>query len=143
MAGAALIALGLVALAAFNATSSLDRDLADWRFGQNSRAASQDIVFLDIDGATLDTVGVWPWPRAIYAGIIDRALELGAYDIWVDIDFSAVSAQGDDAALAASLEAAGGYVYLAAFQRTGSGDLTRPLPEFLKYSDMFLSLIHI
>jgi EAL domain-containing protein (putative c-di-GMP-specific phosphodiesterase class I)/CHASE2 domain-containing sensor protein len=137
VAGAALIALGLVALAAFNATSSLDRDLADWRFGQNSRAASQDIVFLDIDGATLDTVGVWPWPRAIYAGIIDRALELGAYDIWVDIDFSAVSAQGDDAALAASLEAAGGYVYLAAFQRTGSGDLTRPLPEFLKYSDMF------
>ncbi len=137
LAGAVLIAVGLFALAALNATVSLDRDLADWRFGQSSRAASQDIVFLDIDGATIDTVGIWPWPRAVYAQIIDRALELGAYDVWVDVDFSAVSARGDDAALADSLEAAGGYVYLAAFQRNESGDLTRPLPEFLKYSDMF------
>lgn len=136
-AAAGLIALVLLALAAFNATASLDRDLSDWRFGQSSRLASQDIVFLDIDGATLDAVGTWPWPRAVYAQIIDRALELGAYDIWMDIDLSAVSARGDDAVLAASLKAAGGYVYLAAFQRAGSGELTRPLPEFLEFSDMF------
>ncbi|WP_417579426.1 EAL domain-containing protein [Pelagibacterium sp.] len=137
VAGAVIIALGLIALAAFNATASLDSDIADWRFGQSARTASQDIVFLDIDGATLDAVGVWPWPRAVYAQFVDRVLELGAYDIWVDIDFSATGDDANDDALAAALEAAGGYAYLAAFQRSEDGKPVLTHPRFLEYSDMF------
>jgi EAL domain-containing protein (putative c-di-GMP-specific phosphodiesterase class I)/CHASE2 domain-containing sensor protein/GGDEF domain-containing protein len=136
---AAVIVAVLMALAWLTVHLPLDRALADLRFGHSDRSASGDIVFVDIDGATLDSVGVWPWPRSVHADLLGRLLDLGAHEIWVDIDFSAASTDAEDASLAAALEAAGGYVHLAAFQRAQgqSTILARPRPEFLAHANIF------
>lgn len=108
--GLAILLVGAVfAAGQFGAFKSLDRLTEDIRFQLTSRPASGQVVFVDIDSASLAQVGVWPWPRQVYAELLDRLMALGAADVAFDIDFSARSTPEGDAALAAALEAAGGY----------------------------------
>lgn len=115
--------------------ASLDRVLSDARFTLTNRAASGDIVFVDIDSASLARVGVWPWPRAVHGEILDRLMELAARDVAFDIDFSARSTDEGDAAFAAALNRAGGFTYLAAFQQPDGGSdrivLNQPIAPFM------------
>ncbi|WP_246018419.1 CHASE2 domain-containing protein, partial [Pelagibacterium montanilacus] len=85
----------------------IDRALSDWWFEHANRPASGDIIFVDIDGATLEAVGVWPWPRSIHAALIEELLGAGAGYIWLDINFSAAGFPGGDAALADAFAASG------------------------------------
>jgi predicted signal transduction protein with EAL and GGDEF domain len=118
-----------------------DGRLAELRFASTNRAPSGDIVFVDIDARSLARVGRWPWPRSVHAQLIDQLMELGAYDVAFDIDFSTASTPIEDQALADSLERAGGYVYLASFQQTdanGTVIANRPLPQFAQYAQSVL-----
>jgi EAL domain-containing protein (putative c-di-GMP-specific phosphodiesterase class I)/CHASE2 domain-containing sensor protein/GGDEF domain-containing protein len=111
----------------------VDNALQGWRFTTSSRPVSGDMVFVEIDAASLQSVGVWPWPRTVHATLLDRLVELGALDIVFDVDFSAASTTQGDGAFAAALRRAGGYAYLAAFQQmlsNGQTVLSRPLPLF-------------
>ena len=66
--------------------------------------ASGDIVFVEIDDASLREIGEWPWPRRVQAKMIDEATRLGADRIFVDMIYDSPSNPADDAALARSLE---------------------------------------
>jgi EAL domain-containing protein (putative c-di-GMP-specific phosphodiesterase class I)/CHASE2 domain-containing sensor protein/GGDEF domain-containing protein len=137
--GLAILLVGAVfAAGQFGAFKSLDRLTEDIRFQLTSRPASGQVVFVDIDSASLAQVGVWPWPRQVYAELLDRLMALGAADVAFDIDFSARSTSEGDAALAAALEAAGGYAYLAAFEQvdgaTGARRLSLPIDSFAAHA---------
>ncbi|MCD7060269.1 EAL domain-containing protein [Pelagibacterium xiamenense] len=135
---AGLAILCAAALATF--WNPIDRPLMDARFALRDQPASGEIVFVALDAASLEAVGVWPWPRDLYADLIDATLDAGATDVFVDIDFSARSTEAADARLEEALEASGGYAYLAAFgQQSRDGQIhnARPLERFLRHVDPF------
>ncbi len=66
--------------------SSFFRDLK-FRY-RGERAPTQPIVVVDIDDASLEQMGRWPWRRDIIARLIERTFELGASTVGLDIVFS-------------------------------------------------------
>ncbi|MEP6242551.1 MAG: CHASE2 domain-containing protein, partial [Lentilitoribacter sp.] len=103
--------------------------------------ASGDIVFIGIDKQSLDYVGVWPWPRSIYAQVIDKLLDHKVAEIGIDIDFSAASTQSEDKILGKSLNEAGGSVILPVFVQDRSASakddslsVNKPIDEFEQHS---------
>ena len=125
-----IVAAVIVAGAWLGAFRFLDDDLLGLRFSMSERAPTGDVVFVDIDAASLQAIGVWPWPRTIHAQIVDRLMELGASSAAFDVDFSAASSPQNDAAFAAALDRAGGYVALSAFAQPSGADgrITYNLP---------------
>jgi diguanylate cyclase (GGDEF)-like protein len=117
-----LTATGLAALA--HAFDPLDLRLTAWRMASSPRTTTGEIVVVEIDKKSLDAVGTWPWNRSVHATLVDRLVAAEARDIFLDIDFSTRSDPIGDAALASSLEAAGGGVILPSFQqfRSSSAD---------------------
>ena len=117
----------------------IDNALRDWRFSFTSQSASQQTVFVDIDSASLDAVGVWPWPRSVHAQILDELMALGAGKVAFDVDFSVASDEQSDAEFERALADAGGYALLAAFlqQAIGSNEpaVNLPLPRFAQHAD--------
>jgi len=134
-----LVALLVIGAASLGLFRPLDNGLVDWRFGRTSHAPSGGIVLVEIDPASLRQVGVWPWPRHVYAQLLDKLMALGAAETTFDIDFSSASTEADDAAFADALHRAGGYAYLAAFRQFSSVanrlEVTLPLPRFLKEAE--------
>ena len=117
----------------------LDNALRDNRFVFAPKPASGDIVFVDIDAASLDAVGVWPWPRSVHARLLDELMRLGADTVAFDVDFSVASNAVDDTRFERSLADAGGYALLAAFQQQAIGGaapaVNLPLPRFAQHAD--------
>ena len=112
-----------IALTMTGIFQSFDRDLSAFRFSQNPTPASQDMIFVGIDKASLDAVGIWPWPRSIHGQILDRLIEAGAEEVAIDIDFSARSTSEQDVLFADALRRAEGRVILPAFmQKAKVGD---------------------
>jgi EAL domain-containing protein (putative c-di-GMP-specific phosphodiesterase class I)/CHASE2 domain-containing sensor protein/GGDEF domain-containing protein len=125
--------LTLLGLTLGGMLSSLDSRLTDWRLAANSSPANGNTVLVEIDSKSLDEVGVWPWPRSLHAGLLDRLMEAGADEVAFDIDFSSASDPFDDSLFTAALERAGGYAWLAAFAQADvhrAMAFSRPLPEF-------------
>ncbi|MGB3338236.1 MAG: CHASE2 domain-containing protein, partial [Devosia sp.] len=119
----------------------LDQALRSIRFQLADRAPTGETVLVEIDAASLQAFGVWPWPRSIHAKLLDKLVELGAADIVFDIDFSTASVAKEDAALEAALERAGGYAFLAAFAQTATNGqiiINRPLDRFAAHADSVL-----
>ena len=137
-AALAIVLFGAVGLASvLGAFIPLDHALRDWRFALSSRAATGQVVFVDINSASLNAVGVWPWPRHLHAQMLDRLMQLGATDVVFDVDFSAASTETEDSAFERSLADAGGFAYLAAFRqhdtgRNGEAAYNVPLQRFTK-----------
>jgi class 3 adenylate cyclase/CHASE2 domain-containing sensor protein len=124
--------------------------LLDWQYRHVGRAEASDaIVMVDLDDATLESVHAWPWPRKLVGDLVDTLDDLGARSILLDMFFpdptprrivdprldpdwdvdsggrivgevNLLDAVDDDAEFAAALERAGD-VYLAAI-----GTLHRP-----------------
>ncbi len=101
------------------------------------RSSSGTIVFIAIDKKSLDAVGLWPWPRSIYAKLLRHLQAANVGDIFIDIDFSARASDGkDDRVFAAALAEVGG-VLLPVFEQpssvaSGEAAISQPAPEFLK-----------
>ncbi len=136
-----LLVAGAIAAAAWaGAFRFVDDILLDLRFSAYERAPSGDIVFVEIDPASLQAIGVWPWPRTVDAKIVDRLMELGAGSVAFDVDFSAASTPSNDAAFAAALDRAGGYVALAAFEQPSGADrrmtFNLPIPSLAAASSL-------
>ena len=111
--------------------------IAEQRMAFAQRPASGDIIHLAIDKKSLDGIGVWPWPRAVHARIIEELIAHDVAAIALDIDFSSASSPEADRSLARALAAAGGSVILPVFLQSGSakrGDASvgrnMPLPMF-------------
>ena len=136
------VALGgllLVAATLLGLFVPLDNALRAPRYALAPVAAAGNTVFVDIDAASLESVGVWPWPRSIHARLLDELMALGANRVAFDIDFAVASDAQSDAAFERALADAGGYALLAAFQQqqigTAAPAVNLPLPRFAQYAD--------
>ncbi len=121
--GSAVLALTIATLLQWTGLSdSFQNVLSDTRAQFASRQATGQVVFIGIDKESLDQIGQWPWPRSIYAKAIERLVEHDVSDIAMDIDLSNRSSAAEDAALAASLVAAGGSVVLPTYLQINSAN---------------------
>ena len=69
------------------------------------------ITIVGIDEPSLAQVGKqWPWPRSLYAKVVDELARSGALVIVLDLMFSEPSTPAEDAALASAIERAGNVV---------------------------------
>src|SRR6516162_7080677 len=87
------LALLFVALTMRFAASDLLERLSLLCFDLYQRAAPREaadapIRIVDIDAASLNKGGQWPWPRTIIAQLVDRLREAGAAVVAFDIDFA-------------------------------------------------------
>lgn len=57
---------------------SLERSAYDWGVRSTSRAASDQIVIIAIDDASIANIGEWPWPRDLHAKLITALAGAGA-----------------------------------------------------------------
>ena len=90
------------------------------------------VAIVDVDEASLQAIGQWPWPRAIMASLITRLRASGAAVVALDIMFAEAergseSAEGGDEALAASLSQDGVALgYALTFDDPNTGAAARP-----------------
>jgi len=115
--------------------------LTDLRFAWQQRYASGDIVIVAIDAASIEKIGVWPWPRRLHAELLRRLDGAGVRDVVFDVDFSSPSDPASDRAFVEALENAGGSVVLPSFKQPGAAGgegtsihFNRPLPQFADHS---------
>lgn len=92
--GRALSATLLVALVFFRGWDPLPLELLRnkiFDLYQNTeprKVESFPVVIVDIDEASLDQFGQWPWPRNLMAELVDRITKDGAAAIAMDIVFA-------------------------------------------------------
>lgn len=63
-----------------------------------------------IDTASIQKIGVWPWPRSLHAELITKLQKAGVQDVALDIDFSSPSTPAFDESFAAALRQAGSVI---------------------------------
>ena len=128
LVGAALIVLAPIAAEPSGVLHTLHDQLSALRMQAAPRPPTGDVVIVDIDAKSIATLGSWPWPRHLYADLLDRLTGMGASEIAFDVDFSSPSNAVDDAAFARALKRAGGSVALAAFvQKSTAGADAQPV----------------
>jgi diguanylate cyclase (GGDEF)-like protein/PAS domain S-box-containing protein len=132
----AVIALAIVLSCGWH--GALRHALADLRFNWQTRQATGDIVVVAIDAPSIDKIGVWPWPRQLYAELLRQLENADVQDIALDVDFSTPSDATSDKNFADALQSAGGSVVLPSFQQPGTDrtslHINRPLPQFTDHS---------
>jgi diguanylate cyclase (GGDEF)-like protein/PAS domain S-box-containing protein len=129
-----LVVIGLATVLVCGWHATFRNALTDLRFGWLQRPASGQIVVVAIDAPSIQSIGVWPWPRRLHAELLQRLQHAGTSDVVFDIDFSAPSTPESDSAFVAALKDAGGSVVLPAFKQPGAGGsaihVNRPLKQF-------------
>ncbi|MFH1824336.1 MAG: adenylate/guanylate cyclase domain-containing protein [Candidatus Firestonebacteria bacterium] len=87
--------------------------LFNWR---GSRIPSDKIVILSIDDRSFEELGVFPWPRSIYATVIDNLKKAGAKLICFDVEFATSgSIKENDILFAKAVKKAGNVVSISTF----------------------------
>jgi PAS domain S-box-containing protein len=81
----------------------IDNALADWRARNLARTVNPDIVIVEIDAASIDVLGEWPWPREYHAQLIGQVTRAAPRSLFLDLDFSTLSNTFDDALLETAL----------------------------------------
>jgi adenylate cyclase len=134
--GAAVGAAAYVVVSALRLTGALDPlewkawDLRSRLFADKDRA-SKDIALVLVDQYSLDFYRKqsvsWPWPRQLYAALVDYLTRGGARACFFDIEMSEPSVYGtdDDRILAEAMVRAGNVVFPVAL----SGDEKESDPE--------------
>src|SRR5262249_39388171 len=113
-----LIALAIVLSSGWH--SALRNVLGDLRFAPDHRQASGQVVVIAIDAASIEKIGVWPWPRGLHAELLRRLDSAGVSDIAFDVDFSAPSDAASDQEFVEALRRAAGSVILPSFKQPGA-----------------------
>jgi adenylate cyclase len=125
MAGVGLLVLLIVS----GITTPLDNALYDlharfWRYTPDS-----NVVIVAIDPKSLDDIGVFPWPRSVYAQLIDRLTADGVRGIGMDVTLSTPSKDPRDDQRVAQAIHRNGKVVLPVFAE--AVNLGGPLQETL------------
>ncbi len=93
--------------------ANVESTTLDLRFKSRSGLPlSPRLVHVDIDDRSIERWGRWPWPYTRHAQLIRLLKELGAKDVFFDVDFPSPSNPSDDAALAEAMRESGD-VYVA------------------------------
>ena len=93
-----LILLAVTAMcslfAFLNVFLKIDYRVYDMLLG-NTREIREDehLLIVDINDASIDDIGVWPWNRDIVADMLIRMREFGAYNVVFDIEYLQKSAK--------------------------------------------------
>lgn len=106
---AAGIALIIFAAHQFHFLDFHEPETLDMRFLlRGARPAHSDIVLVEIDDASVQNLGAWPWPRTIHAGFLKALARYKPRSVIYDILFTqAGSVQAEDEELASAIEKAG------------------------------------
>jgi adenylate cyclase len=127
MAGVGLLVLLMV--------SGVATPLDDAIYDANARfwgyTPSNDVVIVAIDPKSLDAIGRFPWPRSVYAQMIDRLTADGVHGIGMDITLSTPESDNpsNDQLLAQAMHRNGKVVMpVFAEARTLGGPLEEALP---------------
>lgn len=73
--------------------------LRDRIVGMLVKEQPSNLVILEIDSASIEAIGHWPWPRSVLASAINTLGEMGIRSLMIDVDFSATSSLGGDTEL--------------------------------------------
>ncbi|EPJ54164.1 MAG: hypothetical protein OFPI_07570 [Osedax symbiont Rs2] len=85
------------------------------RFKQVDKAASEELVIIEIDDESIKHFKHWPWPRSVYAQLLKQLQPLEPKMLVFDIDFSSPSTPAQDEQFAAQLAKTTFPVVLASF----------------------------
>lgn len=123
-----------VSLIISGADNPLEQALREQRDFIREQPASGEVAIVEIDARSLAAHSQWPWPRRIYAELIDALRREDVHTLAFDVDFSARSNPADDALMAAALERFGGSAVLPTFrQQISDGAVSTienlPIPE--------------
>jgi adenylate cyclase len=140
LAAGATVALLLVALRPTSPVQSLELRTLDWRFRalHDPARADTDIVILDVDEFSLselrDSVGRWPWPRDVWAMVVQYLAVSGARVVAFDVSFfdPDLKNRAADSAFAGEAAAAGNVIQSVAFQRKADTAELQRLARFLE-----------
>ncbi|GAC1584027.1 MAG: hypothetical protein NVS3B5_18670 [Sphingomicrobium sp.] len=106
----------------------------------NQRPASDNIVIVKIDDASLRMVGNWPWSRRVQATLVDKLSKMGARQIAYDVVFAYPTDTQSDADFADSLRRSGRVTL--ALPGPNQAKTAQLMPEFkanAKVADIFLN----
>ena len=67
---------------------SLEYQMYDIGVASSVEPASDRVVILDIDDASIELIGRWPWPRSVMANMLTKLKEAGARLVGVDVFYS-------------------------------------------------------
>lgn len=92
----------LFSLDFFHAVDFRELDSMDFRFRlRGVQPAHSDIILVEIDDNSLKALGQWPWPRGVYARLLDALAEYEPAAVFFDILFTEASSDpAQDEALA-------------------------------------------
>ncbi len=91
LSGAFLVAvliLGTYALSSTGALRRIDLMLYDYFLNWQQHRASEEIVIVAIDDASIHKLGRWPWSRRIHGKLLDRLTDMQAKVVGFDILFA-------------------------------------------------------
>ena len=102
VAGFVALIMAFVAKDSFETLGLRANDMV-WRSvsGSAQQQSERRIIVINIDEASIETFGPWPWPRSVMAKLVDRLNEEGAALEVFDVVFSSV--QPDDSVLTQAL----------------------------------------
>lgn len=127
----ALAGLFTLAVTLGGLSSAFERDLRSLRDGMFPRAASGEMVIVEIDGRSLQQIDRWPWPRSHFARAVEELDRLGASQVAFDVDFSSASEPSEDRAFATTLASADIPVILPTFRQINRASETDGISESL------------
>lgn len=117
----AIITMVIVIILAFmGVTNAVEQSGKSLHNFISNQSASQDIIVVELDSKSMKSIGRWPWPRQIYAELINKLSENNASQIAFDIDFSDKSNVKSDTQMAAAIEASSSTIILATFKQRSS-----------------------
>ncbi|GLQ97834.1 CHASE2 domain-containing protein [Dyella mobilis] len=125
MAGVGLLVLLIVS----GITTPLDNGLYDLHARFWHYTPKDDVVIVAIDPKSLDAIGRFPWPRSVYAQLIDRLTADGVRGIGMDVTMSTPSDDPHNDTLVAAAIHRNGKVVLPVFAE--AVNLGGPLQEAL------------
>ena len=120
--------------------------LSNFRADLLEKPASGEVVIVEIDAKSLQSMNGWPWPRGYYAKVIDRLNEAGATQIAFDVDFSSRSSKAQDRKLAEAIEQSDATVILPTMRQqasTGQSEFVESLPIEILRENAFLASVNV
>ncbi|AHI30216.1 EAL domain-containing protein [Marinobacter similis] len=149
MQAALLAGLLTLLLWSFGAFDNINNQARDLYVEFLAEPVASNLVVVEIDSASIEKVGRWPWPRTLYADAIAELEAANINSLLIDIDFSARSSASNDEALAQALASFSQQapIYLPAFVQRQSATGTQlmlrtPLPELAQTANMVSVNMH-
>ncbi|WP_260483826.1 EAL domain-containing protein [Sphingomicrobium flavum] len=101
--------------------------------------ASGDIILVEIDRESVESIGAFPWSRSVHADIVDRTREAGAKSVFFDIVFAGQTDPVADEKFKTALQRAGNVTIAALEDRHKSDNgsiLELPDDDFQQAADL-------